>query len=215
MNEQAAQKIYRDGKRQLTDWRRALEGTGCSSYAEYLKSDHWAEFKAFFLSRKEHQQCAVCDATPVDVHHRTYRHLGREVFGDVVSLCREHHTKLHERFKHSRFGMKRLTRSILSQRRYIMAARRKQSHTERVDVNEISSVGQPADSNGLENKTQRSGPAPAADVRFVTAGSPPDSRRASAPPTVTRATSGPSVGKPIEANARLDRCRHLTVASQQ
>jgi len=70
---------------------------------------------------------------------------------------RHHHRLLHERLNASGRGLKRITREFVRHQRLAHS-------TERVDVNEVSSVASAAASNGLVNKTQRSGQTPAADV---------------------------------------------------
>ena len=46
--------------------------------------------------------CAVCESAWMstdDLHHRTYMHLGEELFADLVPLCRADHVKVHEFFE--------------------------------------------------------------------------------------------------------------------
>jgi len=57
-------------------------------YAEYLKSRHWQRQRKEALERAGHR-CQVCnvDELPLEVHHRTYERLGREVPDDLFVLC--------------------------------------------------------------------------------------------------------------------------------
>lgn len=94
-------------------WSKVLEKAGFPSYQSYLASEHWKSFRAFFLSRKENQVCKICGAKTVEVHHRTYHRLGKEQFGDVISLCRFHHQNLHDAFNLSAKGLKRFSKEFL------------------------------------------------------------------------------------------------------
>jgi len=65
-------------------------------YAAYLESAHWHEVRRRCLWRWDYR-CAVCHSAQfVDVHHRTYKRLGRERDTDVIALCRKCHTLFHE-----------------------------------------------------------------------------------------------------------------------
>jgi hypothetical protein len=73
--------------------KRRIEG----HYAEYLQSEHWQEVRRQYrASRKLPQTCVVCGNQRVDLHHLTYRRIGRERLTDLVPLCREHHDEAHE-----------------------------------------------------------------------------------------------------------------------
>ena len=67
-------------------------------YKDYIKS------KAWFNRRERHfsmfgEICVVCGVTNnIDVHHISYRHLGREQDEELVSLCRDHHKAYHEQY---------------------------------------------------------------------------------------------------------------------
>ena len=41
------------------------------------------------------QKCHVCKATPVDLHHKTYKRKGCERLTDLVPLCRDCHQHAH------------------------------------------------------------------------------------------------------------------------
>lgn len=73
-----------------------LREMGYESYADYLQSEHWQEVKARYrASETLPQRCAICNAKWVQLHHRTYRRLGKEKNSDLVALCRFHHHDLH------------------------------------------------------------------------------------------------------------------------
>lgn len=66
-----------------------------SSYAKYLKSDHWQHMREI---AEEHygKQCNLCGSTTrVETHHRTYDRIGRERLGDLTRLCRKCHSRYH------------------------------------------------------------------------------------------------------------------------
>lgn len=63
-------------------------------YNEYIRSDEWADFRRKVIEK--YVGCLVCGKTKnLHVHHRHYRTLKIESFGDIALLCREHHRKLH------------------------------------------------------------------------------------------------------------------------
>lgn len=78
-----------------------LRRLGFGSYAEYLHSAHWADFKARYRSSGMKVTCDVCQERGVQLHHRTYIRLGNELLTDVIPLCREHHEAVHAWLKDS------------------------------------------------------------------------------------------------------------------
>jgi len=64
-------------------------------YKEYLKSDHWREFRLRYSNSKQPQNCLVYGSINYELHHRTYERLWHEHLTDVVPLCRAHHAKTH------------------------------------------------------------------------------------------------------------------------
>jgi hypothetical protein len=65
-------------------------------YRRYLRSAHWRDVKKRYRASKFPQSC-FCGETRVDLHHRTYKRLGRERLSDLVPLCRKHHDEVHQR----------------------------------------------------------------------------------------------------------------------
>jgi 5-methylcytosine-specific restriction endonuclease McrA len=64
-------------------------------YDSYLQSEKWDKtrrrVKAFWNNR-----CAICGTGHnVEVHHRSYRHLGNEPLSDLIALCGECHELYH------------------------------------------------------------------------------------------------------------------------
>lgn len=68
-----------------------------TEYAEYLQTPAWRERRAERLRFAGHR-CEVCNAGGrLEVHHRTYERLGRELMTDLVALCRECHRLFSDR----------------------------------------------------------------------------------------------------------------------
>lgn len=63
------------------------------SYNEYIHSDWWraraTEYKRKVGYKCEYPGCRAYNV--VDVHHKTYIRLGRELDEDLICLCRKHH----------------------------------------------------------------------------------------------------------------------------
>jgi hypothetical protein len=63
-------------------------------YSEYLKSEHWQNFRVKIL--KEYPVCQFCKYDKnLQIHHETYERLGREEPSDVLVLCGNCHCKRH------------------------------------------------------------------------------------------------------------------------
>ncbi len=60
-------------------------------YRTYMRSDAWRDRRRAEL-RAAGRRCRWCGRSGrLEVHHRTYRHLGAERPGDLVVLCRRCH----------------------------------------------------------------------------------------------------------------------------
>ena len=71
-----------------------------TGYERYLASPHWQHVKRLVLARDGHQ-CRMCGRrNGLNVHHRTYAHMGHEQehLADLVTLCRRHHNQQHGRW---------------------------------------------------------------------------------------------------------------------
>lgn len=66
-------------------------------YTRYVKENapEWREKKEqVFWQRGE--RCEACGSRfRIDVHHLTYKRLGRERLSDLMVLCRKHHDQVH------------------------------------------------------------------------------------------------------------------------
>ena len=77
--------------------RKRLKLLGYSSYYEYLKSDHWKNFKKYYYKYNP-KICASCGSQEkLNLHHRTYKNLGRETFKDIICFCESCHNKKHNK----------------------------------------------------------------------------------------------------------------------
>lgn len=66
------------------------------NYADYLKTSDW-KLRSRSIKEEWGFTCAICNhGGRLDLHHRTYEHLGHEHFTDVIPLCIECHKKFHE-----------------------------------------------------------------------------------------------------------------------
>jgi hypothetical protein len=71
-------------------WRylRAYLANNKMTYAQYLNSEHWQDVRArFWAGRLHNGTCSCCGGrNKLQVHHRTYRRIGREWLNDL-RLC--------------------------------------------------------------------------------------------------------------------------------
>lgn len=108
-----------------------LRDLGYRSYTEYLRSEHWRALRRRFFAKSWRVAsmrerfgttcCEFCGCTdrPVELHHRTYKRLGREKLTDLVLLCGDCHSTVHR--THRRNGgsiwgaTKQVARQILGE----------------------------------------------------------------------------------------------------
>ena len=69
-----------------------------NSYQVYLQSDHWKDIKKrFYKSKLNKKKCYVCEKRfGLQLHHRTYKRLGKEYLHDLIQLCGVCHLKAHK-----------------------------------------------------------------------------------------------------------------------
>ncbi len=73
-----------------------LTGEVVSSYQQYLKTDHWKMKREEFFLKVASKRCHVCFAeSKLNVHHRTYKRLGKELDSDLIVFCQDCHHALH------------------------------------------------------------------------------------------------------------------------
>lgn len=68
-------------------------------YYDYINSEAWIELRRRYLRSRLSTDCYVCHAPyehTFQLHHRTYRRVGKERIGlDVVFVCTECHKIIH------------------------------------------------------------------------------------------------------------------------
>lgn len=71
-----------------------------TNYERYLASPHWRSVRRLALARDGYRCRRCASRHGLQVHHRTYKHLGHEEqhLGDLETLCRRHHAIEHRRF---------------------------------------------------------------------------------------------------------------------
>lgn len=106
-----------------------LKALGFSSYAEYLNSDHWREYRnrvytkskavKKMLQRWGYIGCQACKSRgQLYLHHKTYKRLGKEWLGDVFILCGVCHDDIHRLYNQRRQkGLWKPTHKIFNQKR--------------------------------------------------------------------------------------------------
>ena len=63
-------------------------------YKNYLQSPAW-KVKRDAVIQRDGGQC-VCGAQATQVHHKTYKNIGKEPLSDLVALCQECHDRAHD-----------------------------------------------------------------------------------------------------------------------
>jgi len=66
-------------------------------YCEYIQSDTWKRRRAAVFNRAG-DICEACGFEPADeVHHTTYRNVGREPLYELRAVCKNCHRIIHDR----------------------------------------------------------------------------------------------------------------------
>ena len=87
-------------KARINQWKyfhNYLDGNNIT-YQEYLESDHWKDLrKRFWASKLHNRSCYVCGVkSGLQVHHKSYKRIGREKLHDLLLLCGGCHTETHK-----------------------------------------------------------------------------------------------------------------------
>jgi len=61
------------------------------TYKSYLKSKHWKVIRSKFKG----SHCLFCNSNQIQVHHLSYKNIGKETEEDLIALCPKHHVKAH------------------------------------------------------------------------------------------------------------------------
>src|SRR3990167_3838437 len=68
----------------------------CMKYEEYLKSPRWTKIKELYSRSLMPQCCVSCGNVRYELHHRSYKRLWNERWGDLIPLCRKCHYAVHQ-----------------------------------------------------------------------------------------------------------------------
>ena len=85
-------------------------------YDVYINSNHW-KVKRYWLADAKGWKCEGCGFTPfiksqVEVHHKTYKNLGKETVDDIQILCRKCHSEKHPTNRYMNRELKRVFRKL-------------------------------------------------------------------------------------------------------
>lgn len=73
------------------------KGEGKYIYPKYIKSPEWLARRIEFYS-KFGRNCAACGTrNNTQIHHMSYKHLGKELDSELMVLCMSHHQDYHAR----------------------------------------------------------------------------------------------------------------------
>ncbi len=93
-------------KAQVTHGRLSLD------YQTYIRSKRWARKK--HRAKENHPYCEACGRNiDLQVHHRTYARLGKELPGDLVVLCEDHHVIVHRYQAEQRCSIAEATAAVI------------------------------------------------------------------------------------------------------
>lgn len=65
------------------------------NYEEYLKTDHWKNFRQKALQYHGNKCCKCGTLKHLQVHHLTYERRGCELLSDVIVVCEKCHQRIH------------------------------------------------------------------------------------------------------------------------
>ena len=82
-----------------------------------MKSDAWAVKKMDKCSVAEYKCCVCGNLNDLEVHHKTYKRLGREKLSDLVLLCKYCHKELHRRVCNKESGLSKTIRRMRWQKK--------------------------------------------------------------------------------------------------
>ena len=94
-------------------WVRRDANLGEMTYADYLRSAHWAQVRQKAVSRPNYLKCEFCDSTEIELHHTSYKWiLTKHELRAVISLCRAHHQEVHDLAKGSGVSVRIATNTL-------------------------------------------------------------------------------------------------------
>ena len=87
-------------KTSIKKFKKELANLGFQSYQDYLRSEHWQNVKRRYWRSKFKKCCYVCGKKGfLQLHHKTYKRIGKENLWDLILLCSNCHKELHEWYK--------------------------------------------------------------------------------------------------------------------
>src|SRR5690554_6445667 len=82
----------RNPRRKFNLLDKVVREIGYGSYKRYLESSHWKTT----LAANKRSECECCGkSTNLHLHHASYKNLGAEQPGDLVTVCRQCHDAIH------------------------------------------------------------------------------------------------------------------------
>ena len=115
-----------------------IGGTPFMAYADYLKSSHWKKRRQEIFERAN-GLCERCSAAPpMQVHHRSYAHLGQELDHELMAVCIPCPIQL-ERDAGGYWGGRKLAdesepKNPKRRRQWLAAKRQRQRHQEKMEA---------------------------------------------------------------------------------
>jgi 5-methylcytosine-specific restriction endonuclease McrA len=86
-------------------------------YQKYLESDHWKKVKIDYYRERE-RICSACGAKRrIQLHHLTYKKVGRERPQDLVPLCQSCHKLVHQILIDKGGGLKQVTLEYINNKK--------------------------------------------------------------------------------------------------
>lgn len=111
---------FKTKSERISEFHAEIRSMGYSSYSEYLRSDHWLETKRRFRASKLYKhKCSACgnDQSPMFIHHKTYKRIGRERLNDLIEVCGSCHSAIHKHENHSGRHLWQATNKVIRKTR--------------------------------------------------------------------------------------------------
>ena len=80
-----------------------------TEYKKYLNSKHWLDVRKRYKESKLNKGCCYCckRKNNLNLHHKTYKRVGKENIDDLMFLCQECHTKEHKKLNDNKVNKKK------------------------------------------------------------------------------------------------------------
>jgi hypothetical protein len=104
-------------------------------YKRYLNSSHWEKVKERYWKGKLPNKCYCCQTTRnLQLHHKTYKRLGKERLTDLIYLCDKCHSQVHEYLKENKTNLWNVARKI--KKKY--HGKQKKKHKNKQNLHDLS-----------------------------------------------------------------------------